>query len=99
LELIDARAGLFRAAAAKGMAAELIWQNLCQDLAKAYGKPVDLPTLSHRLEAAAKTGGSAKLFTRLRVLSSKAAQGEKLTDQEFIEFGRIAGQILQGSPT
>ncbi len=90
LELIDARAGFFQAAAAKGLAAELIAQNLAQNLAAARGKSFDIARLSR------DGGDSAAPLARVRHLSGKAARGEKLTDPEFVEIGRIAGQIQQG---
>jgi hypothetical protein len=96
LELLEARAGFFQAAAAQGLAVELIVQNLCQELTQAYGKPVDVSTLSQNLEVLERTGRSTKLFTSLRSLSAKAAGGERLPDKAFVEVGRIAGEILQG---
>ncbi|MGH7844860.1 MAG: DUF4350 domain-containing protein [Candidatus Binatia bacterium] len=96
LELIEARAGFFQTAAAQGLAVELIVQNLCQELAKAYGRPVDVATLSHNLDALDKPDRSTKLLTSLRSLSVKSARGERLTDKEFVEVGRVAGGILQG---
>jgi len=96
LELLDARAGFFQTAAAQGLAVELIVQNLSQELAKAYGKPVDVSAVSQNLEALDKTNRSTKLFTSLRLLSAKAARGERLSDKEFVEVGRVAGEILQG---
>jgi hypothetical protein len=96
LELVEARGGVFQTAAAQGLAAELIVQNLSQDLAKAYGKPVDMSDLSHRLAAMDQSSVSAKRLTTLCALSGRAARGEKLSDQEFVEMGRVAGEIVQG---
>ena len=96
LELVEARAGVFQTAGARGLAAELIVQNVSQDLAKAHGKPVDVSELSHELEVMDKSNSSAKRVAALRALSGKAARGEKLTDQEFVDLGRVAGQIVQG---
>ena len=97
-DLIDARGGLFHAAAAQGLAVKLMCDYLCQEIGKASGNPVDLPAVKRRLQASGKGGGSARLLTRLEDLSAKTARGEKLTDREFVEVGRVAGQILQGSP-
>jgi hypothetical protein len=96
LELVEARAGVFQTAGARGLAAELIVQNVSQDLAKAHGKPVDVSELSHELDVMDKSNSSAKRLASLRALSGKAARGEKLTDQEFVDLGRVAGQIVQG---
>ncbi len=98
LELVDARAGLFQAAAAQKLAVELICQNLSQELGRVHNKSVELSRLTHSLEVLNKTGRPADLSTRLKVLSSKTARGEKLTAREFVEVGRVAGQILQGPP-
>ena len=96
LELVEARGGVFQTAAAQGLATELIVQNLSQDLAKAYGKSVDISGLSHRLAAMDQSNGSAERLATLRALSGKAARGETLSDQEFVEVGRIAGEIVRG---
>jgi hypothetical protein len=87
LELIDARAGFLQAADARGPAAELIAQNLAQNLAAARGRSFD----------AARFGGASAPLARVRNLTGKAARGEKLTDPELVEIGRIAGQMEQGS--
>jgi hypothetical protein len=99
LELVDARAGIFQAAAAQPLAVELIIQNLAHELAQACGKPLDISQLSDKLAALDNTRISAEQFRRLHLLSSKATKGEKLTDQEFVEVGRIAGELIQGSMT
>jgi hypothetical protein len=96
LELVEARAGVFQTAGAQGLAAELIVQNVSHDLAKAHGKPVDVSELSHELAVMDKSQSSAKRLAALGALSGKAARGEKLTDQEFVDLGRLAGQIVQG---
>ena len=95
LELIEARAGVFQAAAARALAAELIVQNLAQDLAQAYGKPVNIFDLNHQPEAMSKSDGAAKQLGALRALCAKATRGETLTDQEFVDVGRMAGEIAQ----
>src|SRR5207253_10848109 len=66
LELIEARAGVFQAAAARALAAELIVQNLAQDLAQAYGKPVNIFDLNHQPQAMSQSDGAAdRKSTRL----------------------------------
>jgi len=97
LELVDARAGLFQAAAAQGLAVESIVQNLAQDLAQAYGKSLEITNLGCKPDASNEGSHSAGPLARLGDLSAKAARGQKLTDPEFVEIGRIAGQIQQGS--
>jgi hypothetical protein len=96
LELVEARAGLLQTAAARGLAAELIVQNLCQDLTKAHGKAVDMANLSHELERAGKTRGAPIQTAALQALLTKIQNGALLNDQEFIEVGRVAGEIFRG---
>lgn len=94
LELVDARAGLFQTAAAQGLAIELIRQNLSHEIEKPYRKR--LAPLDQKSRSSRGPGGAAGLSARLEFLSSKSARGEKLTDREFVEAGRIAGQIPGG---
>ena len=96
LELVQARAGLLQTAAARGLAAELIVQNLCQDLTKAHGKAVDIANLSHELERAGKSRGAPIQTAALQALLTKIQNGASLNDHEFIEVGRIAGEIFRG---
>ena len=95
LELVEARAGLLQAAAARGLAAELIVQNLCQDLTKAHGRAVDIANLSHELDRAAKNGATIQTAA-LQALLTKIQTGAPLNDQELINVGRSAGEILRG---
>jgi hypothetical protein len=96
LELVEARAGLLQTAAARGLAAELIVQNLCQDLTKAHGKAVDIANLSYELERAAKARGATVQTAALRALLTKIQNGASLNDQELVNMGRSAGEILRG---
>jgi hypothetical protein len=96
LELVEARAGLLQTAAARGLAAELIVQNLCQDLTMAHGKAVDIANLSHELERAGKIRGAPIQTAALQALLTKIQNGASLNDQEFIEVGQIAGEIFRG---
>jgi hypothetical protein len=97
LELIEARAGFFQAARAKALAVELMVHNLSEELANTYGKSVDLAFVSRKPESSGQPGVPANLIGRLSDLSAKSARGEKLTDLEFVEVGRITGQIVQGT--
>ncbi|HWP57100.1 MAG TPA: DUF4350 domain-containing protein [Candidatus Acidoferrales bacterium] len=90
LELLEARARLFEAAEAQGLAADLIVQGLTRDLAAAYGRPVDLLNFGRNLAGLDRTG---RLLASLQELLAKRARGEKLTDGEFVALGRLAGQI------
>jgi hypothetical protein len=95
-ELIEARAGLLQAAAARGLAAEAIVQNLCQELTRAHGKSVDLTNLNPELERLVKSRGGALQATALQALLEKMQRGITLNDQELTKLGRIAGEILRG---
>jgi hypothetical protein len=97
LELVEARAGVLRVAAAQGLAADLIVQHLCQSLGKAHGKTAATGDLSHELENLAKSRGVAAPLTTLRALFANAQNGARLNDREFVELGRIAGEIIKGS--
>jgi hypothetical protein len=71
-------------------------QNLGQELAQAQGRPVDLATFSKNLAALGKDGEGARLFTSLQVLAARSQLGDRLTDKEFVEAGRITGEIFKG---
>jgi hypothetical protein len=96
LELVEARAGLLQAAAARGLAAELIVQNLCQDLTKAHGRAIDIANLSHELDRAVKNSGTTIQTAALQALLTKIQTGASLNDQELINVGRSAGEVLRG---
>ena len=96
LELVHARAGVLQVAAAQGLAADLIVQHLCQYLGKAHSKPIDAGDLGRQLENLAKSHGAAAPLTALRELFAKVKSGARLSDREFIELGRTAGEILKG---
>ena len=95
LELLDARAGVFQAAAAQSLSAELIAQQLCQAVTQSHGKAVDSANLNHELASLAKRRGGAAV--RLHELFAKVQNGQRLSDREFIELGRSAGEIIKGS--
>ncbi len=94
LELLDARAGVFQAAGAQSLSAELIVQQLFQSVTRSHGKTRDGANLSHELANLAKRGGAA---ATLRDLFAKVQNGRRLSDREFIELGRSAGEIIKGS--
>jgi hypothetical protein len=96
LELVEARAGLLQAAAARGLAAESIVQNLCQELTRAHGKSVDVANLNRELERLAKSRGGTIQATALQAVLTKIQNGTSLNDQELIKVGQIAGEILRG---
>jgi hypothetical protein len=96
LELVEARAGVLRAAAAQTLAANLILQHLCQTLGKAHGKAVDTSDLSHELKNLSRNRGIAAPITTLRTLLAKLQNGARLSDREFVELGRTAGEIIKG---
>jgi len=93
LELVDARAGVLQAAAAQGVAADLIVQHLCQELTKARHKSVDNARLSDDLSSLAKDGKPPA--AALQTLYAKVKSGQRLSDREFVELGRSAGETLR----
>jgi hypothetical protein len=97
LELVGARAGVFQAAAAQRLAADLIVQHLCQDLGRAHSKAVDTANLDRELQSAAQRSGAAAHARGLQELFGRVQKGERLSDREFIELGRTAGEIIKGS--
>jgi hypothetical protein len=93
LEAVEARAGIFRAAAAQDLAAEMIVHHLCH--ARGAGRAKDLEnsdlrlTLRNTLKNCAAAGALDALYTKLR-------NGRPLSDGEFVELGRRAGSVLRG---
>lgn len=96
LELVQARAGVLKVAAAQGLAADLIVQHVCQHLGKAHGKTLDSANLHQELANLARNRGTAS-SAALRALFAKVKNGERLSDKEFVELGRTAGEIIRGS--
>ena len=96
LELVEARAGVLRVAAAQGLAADLIVQHLCANLSKTHGKSVDAVNLNLELEHLAKSRGTASPAAALHALFARVQKGERLSDREFVELGRTAGEIIRG---
>jgi hypothetical protein len=95
LELLAARAGVLEAAAAQGLAADLIIQHLCQSLSRSRRKAVDAANLSHELAVLAKN--DTPLLVALEALFGKLKNGRRLSDREWIEFGRNAGEAIRRS--
>jgi hypothetical protein len=87
LELVDARAGIFHAAGAQRLAAQSIMQNLSQELSQAHGRTIDVARLSEYAD---------KSLAELQALAAKTERGEKLSEREFIQLGRLAGVVSKG---
>jgi len=94
LELVNSRGGLLQAAAAQGLAVELIAQNFCHEWAKVCGRPVDLSTLRDGGNFPGRMSDSDHPLNSFRALVSKSERRERLSDREFIEVGRIAGRMI-----
>jgi hypothetical protein len=94
LDLVKARGGFLQAAAAQGLAAELIAQNFCHEWAKVCGRPVDLSTLRNGEGFPGRINDSDHQLNSFRALVSKVERREGLSDREFIEIGRIAGRMI-----
>jgi hypothetical protein len=98
VELVDARAGIFRAARAQGLAAELIVQNLCYDLGRAQGKTINSHHLDQELEHLAKHQPErSQAIAALRAAIINIEQRRPLSDQEFIAIGRTTAELTRGS--
>ena len=87
LELVDARAGIFHAAGAQRLAAQSIMQNLSQELSQAHGRTIDVARVSEYAD---------KSLAELQALAAKTERGEKLSEREFIQLGRLAGAVSKG---
>ena len=95
LELIEARAGIFQAAVARSLAAQLIVQNLREALTKSSGKSSDTFNLGRELEALAKNS-AAKYAPAIEAIGEKLRSASRLSDRDLIEIGQTAGEILKG---
>ena len=98
LELVNARGGFLQAAAAQGLAAQLIVGELGRNLTKGRRKISASTDLMDTLEETWAPAGDAKpRVAALRALLAKTQNGEQLTDREFIELGAAAGDLIKGS--
>jgi hypothetical protein len=96
LELVNARAGFFQAAAAQGFAAELIVQDLYRHLTQGRRKVGEGAGLSDEL-ASLPVGSGTPELAALRALVGRTQNGERLSDRELIELGAAAGNLVKGS--
>lgn len=97
LELVNARGGFLQAAAAQGLAAQLIVGELTRNLTKGRRKISTSTDLVDTLETWAPAGDAKPRVAALRALLAKTQNGEQLTDREFIELGAAAGDLIKGS--
>jgi hypothetical protein len=93
LDQVDARAGIFRAAGAQRLATHLMVQNLSQELSQAHGRTIDVTSLSAQAGKRMARQISPESLAELQTLAAKAERGEKLSEHEFIEIGRLAGEL------
>ena len=96
LDLVDARAGIFRAAGAHRLAIQLMVQNLSQELSQAYGRTIDVTRLGRQTGKKMPRQIFPERLAELQALAAKSERGEKLSEREFIEVGRLAGAISKG---
>ena len=96
LDLVDARAGIFRAAGAQRLATQLMLQNLSQGLSQAHGRTIDVTRLSTRAGNRMAGQISPQILAQLQALAAKSERGEKLSEREFVEVGRLAGELSKG---
>jgi hypothetical protein len=96
LDLVQARAGIFQAAAAQWLAVNLIMQNLAQGLSQSHGRVVEVATLNLQTGKNPVIRDQAGPLSELQSLAAKAERGERLSDREFVEVGKLAGTLLHG---
>jgi hypothetical protein len=96
LDLVDARAGILRAAGAQRLATQLMVQNLSHELSQAHGRTIDVTSLSAQAGKRTATQISPESLAELQALAAKSERGEKLSEREFIEIGRLAGELSKG---
>jgi len=96
LDLVDARAGFFQAAGAQRLATQLIMQNLSQELTQAHGRTTAATGPSAHSGIGIAIQITPASFAALQALAAKSERGEKLSDREFIEIGRLAADLSKG---
>jgi len=96
LDLVDARAGIFRAAGAQRLATQLMVQNLSQGLSQGHGRTINVTGLSAHARQRVATQMTPDRLAELQALAAKAERGEKLSEHEFIQVGRLAGELSKG---
>lgn len=96
LEMVEARASVFQAAAARKLAAELIIQNLLQTLTQSRGKNAESINLSGEVESLAKSAGGKKYLAALQSMIEKLRGTSGVSDRDLLDIGRAAGEILKG---
>ncbi len=96
LDLVDARAGILRAAGAQRLATQLMVQNLSQELSQAHGRKIDVTTLTAQSAKNFPTQNFLARLTDLQALAAKAERNKPLSEREFIEVGRLAGAMSKG---
>lgn len=92
LDLLEARAGVLQAATAQALATELIVQHLCHESAKTRHKPADS---AHPGDELARLSSAVNIPAALQALYNRVKNGERLSDREFIELARYAGETVK----
>jgi hypothetical protein len=99
LDQVDARAGIFRAAGAQGLATQLILQNLSRELSQTYGRNIDVSGLAGQAQVKIGAQMTPANLAELQSLAAKARSEGGLSEREFIAIGRLAGAIEQNAMT
>lgn len=94
-DLVDARAGLFRAARAQPLAADLIVQQLAHQAGARVSQSADLLTFCQHQRDRHRTGPTAERFAELERLYRQCLQAQTTSEQPLLELGRTAGHIQQ----
>ncbi len=95
LDLVDARAGLFRAAGSSALAVNVICMNLTHELGRALGRPVDLAELYRHHQHSNRPPACLEQIGRLAQLFLRVRTEGRADSNEVSEAGWLAGRILE----
>lgn len=95
VSLIEARAGLFRAARARRLAADLMVQNLCTELGAPGGNPGEWLAFCRQQQARHTGGPLAARFQELARLYEELRQSRSPAEALLRQLGEVCGQIYQ----
>jgi hypothetical protein len=93
LDLIRARAGLFQAAAAQPLAADLIVQQLCFQMGGQQRRSEELLEFCRQQQRRHAAGTLADAFQKLEAAYRLCLFAKSRKDEALAELGRVAGHI------
>jgi len=95
LDLVDARAGLFRTAGSAALAVNVICLNLAHELGRALGRPVDLAELYRHHQQSSRPPACLEQIGRLARLWLRVRTEGRAERRDVHEAGNLAAQILE----